>query len=56
MLMAGVLNSEVEKFCVASYRGRRWGSKAVGVFLMNALPGIGRSPRGRYPDDGARRP
>jgi len=33
--MAGVLNSEVKKFCGASYRGRRWGSKATGLLLMN---------------------
>jgi len=49
MLMAGVLNSEVEKFCGASYRGRRWGSKATRLFLMNAPAAISRSQRGRDP-------
>jgi len=47
--MAGVLNSEVEKFCWASYRGQPWGSKGVGFFLMNARPAIGHSPSGRGP-------
>jgi len=47
MLMAGVLNSEVEKYCGASYRGRRWGSKVTRLFLMNAPAAISRSQRGR---------
>jgi hypothetical protein len=32
MLMAGVLNSEVEKFCPASYRARAPGSKSEAQF------------------------
>jgi len=47
MLMAGVLNSEVEKFCGASYRGWRWGSKAAGLFLTNVPAPISRSLWGR---------
>jgi hypothetical protein len=36
MLMAGVLNSEVEKFCPASYRGASPGSKSEAQF--SAIP------------------
>jgi len=38
MLMAGVLNSEVEKFCPASYRGTPPGSKSGALFSL--IPAI----------------
>jgi len=39
MLMAGVLNSEVKKFCWASYRGWPRGSKGRLFFLPPCSPG-----------------
>jgi hypothetical protein len=38
MLMAGVLNSEVKKFCWASYRGWLRGSKGRLFFLLPRRP------------------
>jgi len=38
MLMAGVLNSEVKKFCWASYRGWPRGSKGRLFFLAPRSP------------------